>query len=293
MPGTPLLFEAIPPPVHWSTAAPLLERLAPLRHLPLAGILVPEILDGEYATADPQSFALELGRQASAPPLVNLVVAHQQGDAIRQWGAQARERGIEGVVVVGSTSSKAPRTGVSVEGSLNALQGTRRLGVVTIPGRERAGLSEAERLARKVRAGATFAVSQVALDLRATAPFLSDLAKECQRQDLAPPIVHWTLAPFESQRDLALLTHLGVAVPPRLQGLVGGRRTGGAASHAHNLATAEGLLIAAEAAGISVGFCVSHLTLRNIPAALELADLVAALTRSTRQPTNAAPLHAA
>lgn len=264
-----LLFEAIPPP-QGRPSGPLLEKLSGLRQVPLDGVLVPEILDGEYRTADPVAFAADLGAHLGAAAFVNQITVDHTAARLQERAFFARGKGVQGFVLVGPSSSGHRFPGVGVEEGLRALRGQGALGVVTIPGRDRPGLSEAQRLVRKRLAGADFSVSQVILDPGPASRLLEDVIEQCRRNDVAPPRIYWTLAPFGSRRDLDLLAKLGVRIPERAVSLV----QAGDSSLQFNLDATHSLTEKAERCGAKVGFCVSHLTLRNITAAVELARAI-------------------
>jgi hypothetical protein len=236
----------------------------------LDGVLVPEILDGEYRTADPVTFAADLGDHVGAPAFVNQITVNHTATRLQERASIAREQGVRGFVLVGPASSGHRFPGVGVEEGLQALRGHGALGVVTIPGRERPGLSEAERLLRKRLAGAEFAVSQVIMDPGPACRLLEEVVEECRRNDVAPPRLYWTLAPFSSPSDLALLAKLGVRVPKGAVSLV----HSGTPALNYNLDVARQLGEQSERCGVKAGFCVSHLTLRNVGAAVELARVI-------------------
>lgn len=265
-----LLFEAIPPP-EGRPSEPVLEKLSGLRQVAFDGVLVPEILDGEYRTADPVTFAADLGDHLGASAFVNQITVNHTATRLQERASIAREQGVRGFVLVGPASSGHRFPGVGVEEGLQALRGHGALGVVTIPGRDRPGLSEAQRLVRKRLAGAEFAVSQVIMDPGPACLLLEEVVEECRRNDVAPPRLYWTLAPFSSPRDLALMAKLGVRVPKAAVSLV----HEGGSSLQFNLDVANRLKENAEQCGVEAGFCVSHLTLRNIGPAAELARSVA------------------
>lgn len=231
---------------------------------------MPEILDGEYRTADPVAFAAALGIQLDAPAFVNQITVNHTTARLQERASIARGQGVRGFVLVGPPSSGHRFPGVGVEEGLRALHGHGSLGVVTIPGRDRPGLSEAERLLRKRLAGADFAVSQVILDPGPACQLLEDVVEECTRNDVAPPRLYWTLAPFGSPRDLDLLAKLGVRIPEAAVSLT----QRGGSSLQFNLDVAHSLREKAERCGGEVGFCVSHLSLRNIAAAVDLAGAI-------------------
>ena len=153
-----------------------------------------------------------------------------------------------------------------------------RLGVVTIPGRR----GEAERLRRKQEAGASFAVSQILCEPEAAVRLQAEAKGE------APFTLFWSLAPVARRRDVEFLRWLGVDIPPAVSDHLLAESSPAARlrrSDALNLAIARRLLEAAEASEASgrgrlaVGFCVEHVMLSNLEAAIGLVEQVRELAR--------------
>ena len=257
-----ILFEAIPPAA--TAAAPWREHLARLdglRSAGVAGLLVPQVEDGDFATAEPVAFAAEAGRRLGLPAHVNRIVRGGQDG----WVEQARAAGVAGAVAVGGG-------GIPVEPALPALARLGPVGVVAIPGRTSQGVPEAQRLARRAAAGATWAVSQILLDAEPACALAEEVADACSRLGVAPPRIHWSLAPVGGPRDLDWLRRLRVHVNAEALALVrDGRPATLEASARHNRALADRVLAASRRSGVPAGLCVSHVTLRNVEAAVALA----------------------
>lgn len=291
MPGRPpILFEALPPQVgstqeQWQDHLHLLD---PLRGAGLAAVNVPEIVNGHYTTVEPRSFAAALQRRLGVRAIVNRITVHHPLPALRSWATETRlGHAIHDLVLVGGESSAQPHSGVGV---VEALRGLRpeveraggHLGVVTIPTRRRKDLDEPDRLIQKQEAGASFAISQILCEPEAALRLQSDLAARAAGRK--PLTLFWSLAPVARKRDLDFLRWLGVEVPKGASAhllaeadpAVRLRR-----SHALNLAIARRLLEGAEAegSGPSIGFCVEHVMLSNIEAAIDLVDQVRLLAR--------------
>jgi hypothetical protein len=137
---------------------------------------------------------------------------------------------------------------------------------------------------QKQEAGAGFAVSQILCEPQAALRLQGDLA-EASPDGRAPLTLFWSLAPVARKRDLEFLDWLGVEVPPSVRADLlaedPARRLG--RSHELNLAIARRLLEGAEADGCGpIGFCVEHVMLSNIEAAIDLVDQVKALCREFR-----------
>lgn len=284
----PILFEALPPQVDSSEAQwqDHLDLLDPLKHAGLAGVNVPEIVNGHYRTVEPRSFAAALQRRLGVRAVLNRITVHHTLPALQSWATETRQgHGIHDLVLVGGERSTEPYPGVGVTAALEALRpGLARanghLGVITIPTRRRADLDEPERLRRKQQAGADFAISQILCEPEAAQRLQSDVAATWGGRK--PLTLFWSLAPVAKKRDLEFLAWLGVEVPETVRKALlaedAGRRL--ARSHALNLAIARRLLEGAEAeGGVPIGFCVEHVMLSNIEAGIDLVDQVRSLVR--------------
>ncbi|MHB1261507.1 MAG: hypothetical protein ACYC2H_07305 [Thermoplasmatota archaeon] len=290
MPGRPpLLFEALPPRVEsteeqWQDH---LDHLDPLRHAGLAGVNVPEIVNGHYRTVEPRSFAAALQRRLGVRAVLNRITVHHTLPQLQSWAAETRlGHGIHDLVLVGGERSTEPYPGVGV---LPALEGLRpganksrgHLGVITIPTRRRKVLDEPQRLVQKQEAGADFAVSQILCEPEAALRLQSDLATAAPA-GRRPLTLFWSLAPVARKRDLEFLDWLGVEVPEAVRKdlLATDEAHRVARSHELNLGIARRLLEGVETKGSGpIGFCVEHVMLSNIEAAIGLVDELRSLVR--------------
>ncbi|HUR24397.1 MAG TPA: hypothetical protein VM327_00085 [Candidatus Thermoplasmatota archaeon] len=298
MPGRPpILFEALPPQLEstdeqWQDHLHLLD---PLKHAGLAGVNVPEIVNGHYKTVEPRSFAGALQRRLGVRAVLNRITVHHQLPALQAWASETRAgHGILDLVVVGGERSAERYPGVGV---VDAIEGLRpgvskaggHLGVITIPTRRRPDLDEPQRLLRKQAAGADFAVSQILCEPKAAQALQADLAKATGGR--SPLTLFWSLAPVARKRDLEFLEWLGVEVPPAVHKelLAESPEKRVRLSHRLNLGIARRLLEGAESAGSGpIGFCVEHVMLSNIEAGIQLVDEVRALVKEFRSPQVAA-----
>lgn len=289
VPSAALLFEALPPRLgaseeQWQDH---LGQLDALRKSGLSAVNVPEVLDGAYRTVEPRAFAAALQRRLGVPALLNRVTVHHALPALQGWAAETRQStGIRDLVLVGGESGRTRYPGVGVNDALRGLRpATERaggsLGVVTIPHRRRPDLDEPQRLGAKQAAGARFAVSQILCDADAAIALQRDL-RAATPQDQAPLSLVWSLAPVAKRRDLEFLQWLGVDLPEATRKRLLATAPDGrlAASHALNEGLARSLLAAAERDGLPApGFCVEHVMLSNIEAAIDLVDRVRTLSR--------------
>lgn len=282
----PVLFEALPPQVdstqeQWQDHLHLLD---PLRHAGLVAVNVPEIVNGHYTTVEPRAFAAALQRRLGTKAILNRITVHHALPQLRGWVAETRlGHGIDHFVFVGGESGKVAYPGTPVlqaladqRGVVEAAGGA--LGVITIPTRRRTDGDEPERLLAKSQAGARFAVSQILCEPTAAVRLQRDLAALAARKGQSAPQLFWSLAPVARTRDLAFLKWLGVDIPPAVEA---GLRDAGTptarleASTRLNEDIARKLLEAAEADDAPTpGFCVEHVMLSNIEAAIALVERV-------------------
>lgn len=298
----PVLFEALPPQVdsteeQWQDHLDLLD---PLKHAGLSGVNVPEIVNGAYTTVEPRSFAAALQRRLGVRAILNRITVHHTLPALQSWATETRVgHGIHDLVLVGGEKSTDTYPGIGVVAALRGLspavrKGNGHLGVITIPTRRRKGLDEPQRLLEKQAAGADFAVSQILCEPEAALRLQADLAALAADAPPGkrPPTLFWSLAPVARTRDIEFLDWLGVATPPAVRTDLLGAATPEARlarSHEVNLGIARRLLEGAEAHGSGpIGFCVEHVMLSNIEAAVDLVDQVRVLCRDFRAPAQAA-----
>jgi 5,10-methylenetetrahydrofolate reductase len=291
--GPPVLFEALPPQVgstqeQWQDHLGLLE---PLRHAGLAGVNVPEIVNGHYTTVEPRAFAAALQRRLGVRAILNRITVHHSLPELQSWATETRVgHAIHDLVLVGGESSAQRHPGVGVVEALGGLRasvqaGGGHLGVVTIPTRRRKDLDEPERLLRKQEAGADFAVSQILCEPEAALRLQADLAARGPAAGHKPLTLFWSLAPVARKRDLEFLRWLGVDLPAYVRrGLMveASPEARLRRSNELNLAIARRLLEGAEAGGAgagAIGFCVEHVMLSNIEAAIDLVSQIRELTR--------------
>jgi 5,10-methylenetetrahydrofolate reductase len=282
----PILFEALPPQVE-STAEQWqdhLDQLDPLRRAGLAGVNVPEIVNGHYRTVEPRAFAAALQRRLGTKAILNRITVHHTLPQLRGWVAETRVgHDIDTFVLVGGESAATPYPGAGVVEALDALRPTVEatggaLGVITIPTRRRAALDEPQRLLAKSAAGARFAISQILCEPAAAVRLQRDLGTAAAATGRDAPRLFWSLAPVARPRDLEFLKWLGVEIPPGVEKALRAEGSPEArleASARLNEGIARELLAAAERDGAPTpGFCVEHVMLSNLEAAIALVDRV-------------------
>lgn len=266
----PILFEALPTRADGPGIETHLDELEPLKGQGLAGINVPEIINGHYHTVDPRTFALSAQRRLGVPAILNRITVHHSGDAFTQWIHETQTLGINSLVLVGGESSSETYPGIHVREALERASPVVDTGVITIPTRRSSQFDEPDRLLAKQDAGASFAISQILMESQAASNLQTDLA--AHRKDALR--LFWSLAPVRREKDLAFLRWLGVDVPrdvARWLQDAGSNASRARRSHDMNLAIARNLLEDAEVAGSGpIGFCIEHVMAGNIDAAVEL-----------------------
>ncbi len=299
--GHALLFEALPPKLEatggeWQDHLDLLD---PLKKVGLAGVNVPEIVNGHYQTVEPRGFAVALHRLLGVRPIVNRITVHHKLPELISWTTQSSHGfGIKDLVLVGGEKSTEEYPGPGVNESLRALRpqvhrsgGT--LGVITIPTRRRESNDEPQRLLAKQEAGASYAISQILCEPIAAQRLQKDLAAAAKAADKPAIPILWSLAPVSKTRDIEFLKWLGVEVPAAHGTAILGR-TGNAArieeSHVRNEAIVRSILEHAETNNlVAPGFCIEHVMLSNIEAAIGLVERIRALCKEFRGVTPELP----
>jgi hypothetical protein len=167
----------------------------------LDGLVVYDVWEGNERGrfrnkyGDNRPFAVRLRDATGKAPIVCNVVVHQGPDVFRRWVDEAVKEQLVDQVYVGASTERFPVKGPGTREAFiyvsNRYHGLVKTGSITIPWRHQ----EAKRLARKVEAGASFAISQIMLEPRSGIELVNDLDKLCAVNDLAPPRIFWNVAP--------------------------------------------------------------------------------------------------
>jgi 5,10-methylenetetrahydrofolate reductase len=281
----PLLFEPVPPPkdTPGSAIEAHLEalRLA-LDSIPhLSGVNVPQIVGGAYETLDALEYGAAIQRSNGHDVLVNKIVATQDEEALLAWVDQARRvHNVRHLILVGGESSRIRYPGPSVQRAneiVKTIQDPARdtIGNICIPFRRRPQLDEPERMVAKTQAGADHFTSQIVLESATTRRLLRDYERACRMVGVAPATIFIGLSPVTEKRDVELLKHLGVEVPPQVErDLLWDKQDVGMRSLELNLGILRSILTSLRNENITVpvGLNVEQVSLSNWEASIELAE---------------------
>jgi hypothetical protein len=206
-------------------AARLAERVA---DLPLDGLVVYDVQDESSRTAEPRPFPFlptvdspsygKLLRQLTGRPVVTYkCVANETEETWPAWLDAASARyDVRYLSLVGLASSKHMRSCIPLPRASEIAAGHGAgfvLGGVAIAERHGNGRSESLRLIEKGRRGCRYFISQAVYDAAPTVRMLSDYARECAEQGVAPRRVVLDFVPLGRPQTLAFIRWLGIAIP--------------------------------------------------------------------------------
>lgn len=204
-------------------------QAARMNGLPVDGIVVYDLQDESARTdverpfpyqecIDPVTYAYDHLRAVELPKVIYRCVAPLDAPALRHSMQRiSLETGL--CVLVGAASVAQPvAMRLSEAYELRAQQvPDLAMGGVLIGERHRRGHGEHERVLRKVEQGCSFFITQAVYSAEDTKDVLSDLWHRCEQIGRTVPPVLVTLTPCGSERTLAFLRWLGVAVPRWLE----------------------------------------------------------------------------
>lgn len=204
------------------------ERLAVrLRALPIDGLVVYDVQDEAARTSmrrpfpflptiDPRRYSRRLHQLTGKPTVTYKCVADMTPAEWSPWLAQTRrDYGIDHLSLVGLPSSRG------IASSLPLSEATRlaaahpagfTLGGVAIAERHGHGRNESGRMLRKAADGCRFFISQAVYDAGPTIRLLTDYARDCAREGVAPRRVILTFVPCGRARTLEFIRWLGIAI---------------------------------------------------------------------------------
>ncbi len=96
-------------------------------------------------------------------------------------------------------------------------QGTSVVGAVTIPERHNVLNDEDSRILDKMNCGVSYFISQCVFNIDYARQVIDDLALRCDKQQVAPPTVIFTLTACGSEKTLHFMEWLGIHVPEALK----------------------------------------------------------------------------
>jgi hypothetical protein len=294
-----LTYGITPPKASWTpqrVQEVAAQQAARMNGLPVDGIVVYDLQDESARTdverpfpyqacIDPVSYAYDHLAAVELPKVIYRCVAPLQPAELRHSMQRISDEG--GLcVLVGAASADQPVTMRLPDAYALRTRDVPDLvlGGVLIGERHRHGHREHERVLRKVEQGASFFITQAVYSAGDTKDVLSDLLYRCDEVGRPVPPVLVTLTPCGSERTLAFLRWLGVAVPRWLANEL---------LHAHDTLAAsvdlcvqvfEDLHRYATDRGIPLGCNVESVSLRReeIHASVDLVGRVAEVMGRTR-----------
>ncbi len=96
-------------------------------------------------------------------------------------------------------------------------EATSAIGAVTIPERHKVLQDEDVRILDKMECGVSYFISQCVFDLEYARQVIEDLAQRCERQQVSPPTIIFTLTACGSEKTLQFMEWLGIHVPDALK----------------------------------------------------------------------------
>lgn len=271
-------FEAVPSPAG-ADAERVRADAERIRRATQAGatrILVPEVADTGFEAVDPIRFGAQVAAATGTPVGVALVTAQRSPEEVAARILLADSHGVDTLLIVGPASRAASPAGPSVTETLDAHGRGRNLGVVTIPTRRRDDLDEPQRVLRKQRAGARFAVSQILFEAETALALRRDYLAGLSPGE-APIPFYYSIAPVVRKRDLRFLETLGVAIPKEVRARIEAAKGPQRAQVAQELVldVVRSLVQHHTHQGLGpFGFCISHVMHDNVDAAVALLEAV-------------------
>jgi len=201
--------------------------LARLSHIDYDGLVVYDIQDESsrveaprpfpyMETHDPRMYSRLLREKAQLPVITYKSVSQRSKTDFQQWLAEASsEYGVEDLVLVGSPSSTGD-VKLPLNDAYEALRDSDhdfQLGGVTIAERHASKGNEHERLLTKSDQGCEFFISQAVYNPQATIDLLTQYARSCRDQGIAPKRIILTFTPCGSAKTLEFMEWLGISVP--------------------------------------------------------------------------------
>ncbi|MEE8141543.1 MAG: methylenetetrahydrofolate reductase, partial [Planctomycetota bacterium] len=233
---TPLVLEVVPSPLRLGERGveKCLAEVAEIHAaVNLDAINIPEIREEESKSAqgerrnpfeprvEPRRLAARIQEHLDLECIVNRVVVHRAEPGQAEWFRETHDRfGVRSFVLVGGEKSQVPYPGPTVPRANQLIRETlgnslRRVGNITIPSRRSEIPDEPERMAHKVKCGASFFTSQIVYQPEELTRLLTDLARRCPESARVPILV--SLCPLRSARSIAFLRWLGVSLSDSLE----------------------------------------------------------------------------
>ncbi|WP_148252875.1 methylenetetrahydrofolate reductase [Aidingimonas lacisalsi] len=227
-----LVLEAVPPELQQGERGieTVLEKIDGLhREVGLDAVNIPEIREESSKSSkgerrkpfeprvEPRVLAYRIQEQLDLPCIINRVVVHLEHEQQLDWFRETREEyGVRRLVLVGGERSDQRYPGPSVPEATTLLRERlhapdMQVGNICIPSRP----GEAERMLRKMDAGADFFTTQVIFHAEEVTSLLDAIGERAGRENA--PTILVSLAPVRSERNIRFLHWLGVNLSNELE----------------------------------------------------------------------------
>ncbi len=216
-----VLFELVPPDKNNEQSD--IEKSTSLvvsihKNLPTDAINIPEVRaekrDGEKV--EPRIISSYLHSAGFSDVIINKPVVYLPWNQQKHWLKETyNNNSIRNFVLVGGESSKTSYPGLSVVQAAQAITKAKHefpdilLGGITIPTRG----NEAQRVLQKSIAGIEFFTTQILYESASIKQFLQDYWNLCLENNIDAKTICLSFAPVTSEKDIELLSRLGVKIP--------------------------------------------------------------------------------
>ncbi|ACT92819.1 methylenetetrahydrofolate reductase [Dyadobacter fermentans] len=167
---------------------------------------------------DPLVFASEFLGALNVPKIIYRPAGKFSPDELSDWLEQLHDQSFYPVFV------GVPAPDFPVKTSLPEAyqiwrkhEATSAIGAVTIPERHKVLQDEDVRILDKMECGVSYFISQCVFDLEYARQVIEDLAQRCERQQVSPPTIIFTLTACGSEKTLQFMEWLGIHVPDALK----------------------------------------------------------------------------
>lgn len=167
---------------------------------------------------DPLVFASDFLGALNVPKIIYRPAGKFSPDELSDWLEQLHDQNFYPVFV------GVPAPDFPVKTSLPEAyqiwrkhEATSAIGAVTIPERHKVLQDEDVRILDKMECGVSYFISQCVFDLEYARQVIEDLAQRCERQQVSPPTIIFTLTACGSEKTLQFMEWLGIHVPDALK----------------------------------------------------------------------------
>ncbi|CAG5018050.1 hypothetical protein DYBT9275_05906 [Dyadobacter sp. CECT 9275] len=167
---------------------------------------------------DPLTFASEYLGGLGIPKIIYRPAGKFSSEELTDWLEQLHEQSFYPVFV------GVPAPDFPVKTSLPEAyqiwerhQETSVIGAVTIPERHKVLQDEDIRILDKMSSGVSYFISQCVFDLEYAKQVVADLAATCEKRQIAPPTIIFTISTCGSAKTLHFMEWLGIHVPAQLK----------------------------------------------------------------------------